>query len=225
MKKIIDNFNLLADELFFRAAAMPRLEGDEFYFVQVLKRGKDGNDVCGRNHNRLIGSYAVLTYARLEELKPEIVALCRLHNARAYIHPVPRSYKSVAAAMLVDAAREFTGGNYHLFRQLFSSACGQSYVSSKKKFIVDLDGEAANHASRIESILYYCRGEGGDKHNKLWLKVPTKNGCHLVTLPFDVGQFEADWKRDNVLSAFPFPDVHKNNPTLLYFEYEEGAEP
>ena len=52
--KIINNFNLLADKLF-----QTPLEDGEFYFVQVLVRGKDGNNVNGNNKNRLIRYYCV----------------------------------------------------------------------------------------------------------------------------------------------------------------------
>jgi hypothetical protein len=38
-------------------------------------------------------------------------------------------------------------------------------------------------------------------------KVPTKNGIHLITNPFNLNAFKF---------GFPNIDVHKNNPTILY---------
>ena len=43
--------------------------------------------------------------------------------------------------------------------------------------------------------------------DKTLMAVPTKNGCHLVTHPFDLGEFH---------KRYPNIDVHKNNPTLVY---------
>ena len=39
--KIVDNFDLLADKLFPEP-----LDEDEFYFLQIIQRKKDGNDYC-----------------------------------------------------------------------------------------------------------------------------------------------------------------------------------
>lgn len=63
-------------------------------------------------------------------------------------------------------------------------------------------------SERIKEI----RGKGGNNADKVCLAVPTKSGVHLITHPFDVGTFQ---------KSFPNIDVHKNNPTLLYFSWEE----
>ena len=39
--------------------------------------------------------------------------------------------------------------------------------------------------------------------------IPTKSGFHLITTPFDMSTFA---------KQYPNIDVHKNNPTLLYFK-------
>jgi hypothetical protein len=213
--KIIDNFNLLSEKLF----SSPLGEG-EFYFVQILVRGKDGQNVSGRNNkNRLVRFYVVRSKEKLLELKEEIVMLCRLHNARAYIHATPREDKAVATEMLKDAVNEFTVGNYHVFRRLFSTACGRVYSTKKKTFLVDLDDENAKpeNVQLFREILTSCRGKNGPNMNKIIVEVPTKNGLHLICSPFDIGQFE-DFARRNWLEI---PDVHKNNPTLLYFETKD----
>jgi hypothetical protein len=222
---VVDNFGLLRG-LF----GMP-LEDDEFFFVQILTRPKDGHKVSGDNKNRMIRFYCVKTPERLEELKPEIEMLCCMYNARAYIHPTPRSEKMVAASMLEDAVHEFTAGNYHMFRRLYSTACGQTYVTGKKKFVVDLDRapsedgylwEARQNVTR--KIINSCRGKAifpknptGEDTDKVYMVVPTKNGVHLITTPFDVGQMEQRLK----INGWVTPEVHKNNPTLLYYRWEE----
>jgi len=212
----VDNFNLLATELF----KTPLAEG-EFYFVQVLVRGKDGNKVNGNNKNRMVRFYCVKSAEKLLELKPEIESLCKLHNARAYIHPTPRSEKEVAAVMMEEAMHEFVVGNYHVFRRLYSTACGKSYVQSKKLFLVDIDrlpdetaGEFLTRFHNIEYVIQYvCRGKTGPDGNRIAMTVWTKSGVHLICHPFDVGQFTTELRKEN---APEIPDIHKNNPTVLY---------
>lgn len=214
--KTVDNFELLARELF----KVPLAPG-EFYFVQVLVRGKDGNNVNGNNKNRLVRFYCVKSAERLRELKPEITTLCDLHNARAYVHPVPRNEKEVAAVMMEEAMHEFVVGNYHMFRRLYSTACGKSYVQAKKLFVVDVDKLPDESASdfcarfdRLADIVEGCRGktDPARQNRKAVMTVPTKSGAHLITLPFDVGQFQEKLKE----KGLPVLDIHKNNPTLLY---------
>lgn len=216
----VNNFNLLAEKLFPNGEC----EAGEFYFVQVLVRGKDGNNVNGNNKNRLVRFYTVRSAEKLLEIEPEVKELCRLHNARAYIHPTPRNDKDVASVMLKDAVKEFTDGNYHMFRRLYSTACGKSFVEGKKLFIVDLDREQMENpqfvrmgangdaAEYVRWLIRKCRGRGGEDAEKVVVKVPTKSGVHLICKPFDVGQMEEHFN----LKGIPAPDVHKNNPTLLF---------
>ena len=49
MVRTVDNFELFANKLFEKP-----LKEDEFYFLQILVRGKDGHHVSGNNKNRLI---------------------------------------------------------------------------------------------------------------------------------------------------------------------------
>jgi hypothetical protein len=213
----VDNFDLLAKALFPNG---PCPEG-EFYFVQILVRGKDGNHVNGNNKNRLVRFYCVKSAEKLQELKPEIESLCQLHNARAYIHPTPRSEKEVAAVMMEEAMHEFVVGNYHVFRRLYSTACGKSYVQAKKLFVIDIDklpGESASdfcaRFDRLAEIVEGCRGKTDPvkQNRKAVMSVPTKSGAHLITLPFDVGQFQTVLQE----RGLPAIDVHKNNPTVLF---------
>jgi len=43
--------------------------------------------------------------------------------------------------------------------------------------------------------------------NKLIDIIPSKNGYHVITSPFDVSEFS---------KSFPNIDIHKDNPTNLY---------
>jgi len=209
MKYIVDNFDLLTKKLFETP-----MQDDEFFFVQVLVRGKDGNAVSGNNKNRLVKYYVIRSPEDLLSRKKEIIALCEADNARAYIHPTKRSLKEVANLALELTTHTYVSQNWIGLRGVYSTAAGKSYISSDKKYIVDLDDihEGDILLKKIEKRLYEIRGKGGNLSNKVFAIVPTKSGLHLITYPFDVDTFKKD---------FPNIDVHKNNPTLLYFSWED----
>ena len=67
---IVDNFNL------FKKIINP-YNDDEFYFVQILIRGKDGHTeqgVNGSNKNRLIKFYTIKSVEHLTKVEAEIKA-------------------------------------------------------------------------------------------------------------------------------------------------------
>lgn len=207
MVHTVDNFDLFAKKLFEHP-----LKDDEFYFLQILVRGKDGHHVSGNNKNRLVKYYTITSAEQLLSLKNEILAICHVDNARAYIHPTKRNAKEVANIAVELAVHTFVSQNWIGFKSMYSTACGQSFVTSDKKFIVDLDDIHEGDAilDEIRNKIYSYRGHGGENSDKVFMTVPTKSGVHLITWPFDVGQFTKD---------FPGIDIHKNNPTLLYFRW------
>ena len=76
---IVDNFDL------FKKIINP-FNDDEFYFVQILIRGKDGHTepgVNGSNKNRLIKIYTIKSAEHLARVEPEIKAICNAINGRA----------------------------------------------------------------------------------------------------------------------------------------------
>ena len=209
MVHTVDNFDFFAKKLFEKP-----LNEDEFYFLQILVRGKDGHHVSGNNKNRLVKYYTITSAEQLMNLKPEILAICHVDNARAYIHPTKRNAKEVANLAVELAVHTFVSQNWIGFKSMYSTACGQSFVKGDKKFIVDLDDIHDDDPilDEIRNKIYSYRCHGGENSDKVFMTVPTKSGVHLVTWPFDIGQFTKD---------FPGIDIHKNNPTLLYFRWAD----
>ena len=104
---IVDNFNL------FKKIINPYNDG-EFYFVQILIRGKDGHTeqgVNGNNKNRLIKFYTIKSVEHLTKLEGEIKAICNAVNGRAYIHPTKRSFKAVSKECLNATVGMFLSEN------------------------------------------------------------------------------------------------------------------
>lgn len=198
--KVVDNFD------FFEKSGVLQFVPGEFYFVQVLVRGKDGHKVRGNNKNRLIKFYTIDSVERLHQYEPEIKQLCELFNARAYIHLTPRSYSDVANEMLRIVVETFTSQNNIGLKGSYSTACGRSYIPSKKLYVVDIDDEDVDRVDEIESFIdSQCRPVL--QESKVVFRVPTASGVHLICKPFDVQMFNKNYQIT----------VHKNNPTLLYF--------
>lgn len=201
---IVDNFNL------FKKILNP-FKDDEFYFVQILIRGKDGHTeqgVNGSNKNRLIKFYTIKSADHLTRVEEEIKAICNAVNGRAYIHPTKRSFEAVGKECLRTTTETFLSENNIGLKGAYSTACGKSYITSDKKFVVDLDDENASQ-EKIKEVVDYMTYECEPlNQNKFCYSVPTAHGIHLITTPFNTSKFS---------QHFPDIDVHKNNPTLLYF--------
>lgn len=206
MNKLVDNFELLGEYLFDERRPLTE---DEFYFLQILVRGKDGNHVSGNNKNRLVKYYVIRSKQQLFELKDEIVGICGVVNGRAYIHPTRRSLKEVANRALEDTAHTFVSQNWIGLRGVYSTASGQSYVSNDKQFVVDLDDFEYEDVLKVAEFVDTLRGRRDDRGRIAQKAVPTKHGYHLITNAFDVEQFT---------KQYPDIDIHKNNPTLLYYK-------
>lgn len=200
MKKICDNFKLFYNIMTFNS-------DDEFYFVQILVRPKDGNkSASGNNKNRLVKYYTIRSIEELQKYEKEIKGICELCNARAYIHPTKRSFASVAKEMILCTTAMYCAENFKGMKSIFSTACGRSFISKDKKYVVDIDGDELDVKDIKVHIENYC--EPLNK-NKVLYEVPTLNGIHLICAPFNVAKFR---------EKYPSIDLHTNNPTLLYYK-------
>lgn len=198
-KPIIDNFELLSEFL-----PKEKIE-DEFYHVQILKRKKENPDI-GSN-SILINSYFVKNQKQLNYLKEEIAFLCKHYNARAYINLNSRNKKQLVIPMMNKLISYLENQDFSTVHRIFDSVCG-SYTKTKNKlWVVDLDDVSKEY---IESfVIPYIESLSSDDTNICKTIVPTINGFHLITSPFDSSKF---------LKTFPNIDIQKNNPTLLYYD-------
>lgn len=88
--KIIDNFKLISSLLKFERVG-------DCYYLEILLRAKDGNNVQGKHNNgdRTIREILLNHEGHLEELRDEIIKLCHEFNARAYIRLNRRNYTAI----------------------------------------------------------------------------------------------------------------------------------
>lgn len=179
-------------------------EGD-FYMLYVLKRKKDQPEGERDNHQsvRTIKTYSISSIDYLEKRWDEIVGLCEMFKARAYIHVQKQNHNDVSLNMMVALAQRIQDGNFNQ-RNLFDSVVGQ-IKTREKRWVVDIDTKDTKELLRVQHHVDYCRPHGIDKIETI---IPTKNGYHLITKKFDIKTFS---------EKYPDIDVQKKNPTLLYY--------
>jgi hypothetical protein len=178
-------------------------EGD-FYMLYIFKRKKDQPEDERDNHQsvRTIKTYCIDSVEYLEKRWDEIVGLCEMFKARAYIHIQKQNHKDVSLEMMMALAQKIRDGQ-HNQKNLFDSVVGQM-KTYEKRWIVDLDTTDENEVVRMTKVINVTRPEG----DKVEAIIPTKNGYHFITKRFDVKMFE---------NVYPHVDIQKKNPTLLYY--------
>lgn len=203
----VDNFKLIRRFMHFEST-------DQFYFMQILQRKKDGPGpngiVCGTNNkDRAIKSYCITSVEMLDRITIEVKYLCEYFNARAYFYPARRSFKQVAMKNMVLLANDISDDNYAHAKTTYWSACGSTEI--EKFYLVDIDDDKCDVGRVIDihaEIGLYVRSNT-PIGQRVKLCVPTRNGSHLICTPFDVNAFK---------DRFPDIDVHKNSPTVLYYK-------
>ena len=200
----IDNFDLILNNLSFN-------NKDEFYFVQIIQRKKDGNEgLRVRNGYRLIRSYYIYSRQELIDLKDRIIELCKNNNARAYINPNVRNAKEVALECIKKYSDLISNDSSFMGNNIWDSSCGSTRARGYKAlWIVDIDN--LDQLDKIQETINLCQGQPGDKIKYV---VPTVHGCHLVTYGFNREEFNDRLRQLGV----DYVDIHKDNPTLLYYD-------
>jgi hypothetical protein len=172
--------------------------------LYVFKRKKDQPEGEKDNHQsvRTIKSYCVTSVEYLEKRYDEIIQLCEMFKARAYIHIQKQNHRDVGMNMITEIVGRIQSGQINQ-QHVFDSVVGQ-IKTTEKRWIVDLDIKDGDYLFDVMCVIKLCRPEG----NKIIEVIDTKNGYHLITERFDVEQFK---------KFYPDIDIQKKNPTLLYY--------
>lgn len=200
----IDNFNAVApwfDNL---------SDQGDFFFVQVMQRNKEKNNVGSSGY--VIKDYHFFDKETFLSKKEEITTLCKAFNARAYFWINPRNCKEVQYEIIREALEAIELETHKLFKCV-SRALGRKRCNKyKSKWILDFDTKDWSLINKYLDLVRKCR----PNVNKILYYVPTVNGIHVITLGFDLEQFKQELaiaKLDNI-------DIHKDNPTILYYSNE-----
>ena len=195
----VDNFDLIKKHI------KTSDDGSEFYMLQIMRRTKDQVGYDGKHKQSIIKSYFISSPEYLESKRDEIVGLCEMFNARAYINLNKKSYKQVSLKALEILAGKIAHEDYNI-KSLYESACGQTGAcDGLKTWIVDFDSKDLGELDRIKTIIDSIEPKGVDK---IVETVPTRHGYHLITRPFNKKAFYEMYNEAI--------DLHDNNPTILY---------
>lgn len=198
---MIDNIKLILPFLKFESK-------DDFYYLQILQRKKE-NPQLGSN-SRVIKNYYIKSEEYLLDRYDEIKKLCEIFNARAMIRLNKRSFEKVGFKTMTNLANTMMNKEYSFLNKSYDRACGLGHNDSEKKWIIDLDNtkESRLNDKDLEIYMYWINKCDPDT-NKILNIIPSKNGYHLITLPFNIDQFKF-YDRENIV------EIHKDNPTNLY---------
>ena len=181
---------------------------DTFYFLQILKRKKEHKDL-GSN-SLCIKTYYIKSVDYLETKMPDIISLCDFHDARAYINLNRRSFEKTAFQLLRKITDQIMNKDFKACKKAYESVCGIHADEKNKKWIIDIDRkDGGSHGEWMRGKLKEIMPNEGE--DKVLAVIPTKNGYHLITKPFNVQEAK-------VTHAFLTEDIHKDNPTVLYIK-------
>ena len=185
---------------------------DEFYHLQVLKRKKENPELGSNSY--VVKTYYIQTEEYLRDKMDEIISLCDFHNARAYINLSPRSFERIAFHAMKKLSDIIMNKDYKSARKAYESVAGEYGNGKRKRWVIDFDwadpaiGECDSDLAKLDTMREFIVDlQAEAKQAPMAIKVPTKNGVHLIANPFNVQKFS---------ERYPEVDLHKNNPTILY---------
>ena len=210
---MINNFKLLEPLLEFTNPG-------DCYFIQFLKRHKDNPEMTRNMVN--VDNMFIYSLEEYREKEQTIIDICNVHNARAYIRVNRRNTEKLALNTLVKVSNLILNKDYKSVKNAFLSAAGENSSEPIKRWVVDIDGRnemetyCANNYVKyiIEGLHIECNKNSKQGIYKILLEVPTRNGVHLITNPFNLEKFRQQY-------SLPL-DIHKDNPTVLYHPIDKN---
>lgn len=196
MSAIVDNFNTIADLLPEKA------DKDTFWVIRIIGRKKDNPDLS--KNSKCYKSYTVQSRSELLDLYGKIIECAVKNRARAYFNPNARSWRKVALATLKRTAEYIASEDYSSVMFAADRCLDEGAAKDHKKiWVIDIDDKA-------QSIVIHRRLES--LKIPIIAEVPTVHGKHLLVNPFNPEELRKIWNEE-----VEFPEIKKNNPTLLYY--------
>jgi len=198
---MINNFEQIKSMLKFE-------EDYYFYFIQIIQRKKEIPELGSKN--RIIRSYMISSLEKLEKNEAEIIQMCQMFNARAYIHLNRRKWSKINIECLRHNVELIRNEQHDGIKSSLETIIGRYNCEPKgeKTWIVDIDDDGNPSPLMMAFIDYECEPKAKDvSDGKCIAIIPTKNGFHLITKPFNSQTFK---------EKYPEIEIHKDNPTVLY---------
>jgi len=177
---------------------------DDFYYIQILQRKKENPELKSVS---VIAEYYVYSYEYFYKIIPDIITLCELKNSRAYIRMNRRNAKKVALHMLKTVTDLILSEHYSSVKSAYASTVGSFHSDQDKTWLIDYDDKDIDNLNLLVDKLKECQVLA--KKEPMVEVIPTKNGYHIITRPFDPRGLS------ELQKSIPC-DIHKDNPTVLY---------
>jgi hypothetical protein len=183
---------------------------EKFYFIQIYKRRKDNPDMD--KDVKVLGNYVVYNLDDFNKKFLEIKKVCDDNNARAYIRLNRRSDKKIALQLLARLATMIASEQYNV-RNAYWAVVGEFATETDKTWVLDIDYKDFEDRKAFLGVLHARIEELQIKTGRepMMHIIPTKNGYHLITRPFNI-QSMGQFLKDNNARM----DYHKDNPSILY---------
>lgn len=196
---MIDNLELIKKLLSF--------EDGYFYVLYIMTRNKDHKIYVPEKaqKHRIIKEYYIENLEYLERKYEEIKKLCEIFNARAYINLNRINKDKLGLELLEQITIKLKNKEVNYFN-LLSKAIGNCKTDNRV-WVVDIDSLESHLESKVLELINIVQPL---EENKVLAVLPTPNGKHILTKPFNIKEFTEKGKL-NI-------DIQKNNPTLLYFK-------
>ncbi len=211
-----DNFKLYKEYIISEFEQSVLEEGDTYFVIELLRRGKDHPDKPAANYH--FKNYYIRKPEDLDKYAEEIMGIYNLLRLRAYASVNYKSFKQVTLNTIAELAHRVTYNDYNKSYAVFES-CSGSYCNPKnKRWVIDIDNchEDNSGVQDIKDIINNMCQPIGDK---VLYQFPTKSGIHLITTPFDRLEFNNIINKSIGVGNFidiDFPEIKKNHLTLLY---------
>jgi len=205
----IDNFDLIREKLEFN-------NDNDFYVIELIKRRKDDNELS--KSQKFIDCFEVSSLEDFDTFKKIIIDKCNSENARAYIRVNVRNRKKIALEYLRELGNRIANEDYNI-RNIYQSVLGKYHSDKNKKWIIDIDCQQKdvtsdifkNSVETIERFVENLYNSDLARQSFVLYRVPTKSGMHIICSPFNTKLF----------SNYFSETIHKDNPTLLYYNKGE----
>ena len=205
----IDNFDKVAKLLAFN----DQNNGDDFYFVQIIKRLKDNpNDDKSQGNYRSGGwylkSWRIHSVQELLAIKNDVINLCEQNNARAYITVNTRSEKDTNS--YIKIMKQKLGPNAQNVEDRIAGAAkdGPNWKGQRLRLFLDVDTSDKRIWNEVHYILNMCGIQILDEYETpsggLHIILPNKEERNLYYARKLFAKFD-DWKDKGMLAT-----VHPN---------------
>jgi len=164
------------------------INNDKFYMVQLIIRKGTNLNHNNSNRSRTIRTYQIRDMRHLREYKKEMIYLCDLTGARAYINLNARLFSRTALIAIKLLSDSVLNGHQHNARAAYSKAIMDCPIDGKKVWVIDFDLKdyesreamliSANSVMTYIAFLTQNGDERKDKFN------PSKDGIHILCNSF-----------------------------------------